>query len=157
MHHERVSPWPVTALSRRPTVPQTDQAITAGGAPARLLGMHCRQGAACRRGRHGTRPGSVPITVSDWQAGAVEISAAGRGGRAGQRGRYGVDGGFAGLAVFGVIGARLASTVAWAVRRRRLAVAALAAVGGAVEAGSAASYLYSGRAGHARDLGAAAG
>ena len=63
--------------------------------------------------------------------------------RAGQRGRYGIDGGFAGLAVFAVIEAELAGTVAWAVRHRRPAVAALAGVGGAVVAGSAASYLYS--------------
>jgi arsenite methyltransferase len=63
--------------------------------------------------------------------------------RGGQRGRYGIDGGYAGLAVFGVTAAGLAGTVAWAVRRRRPAVAALAAVGGAAVAGSAASYLYS--------------
>jgi arsenite methyltransferase len=63
--------------------------------------------------------------------------------RGGQRGRYGIDGGYAGLAVFGVMEAGLAGTVAWAVRRRRPAVAALAAVGGAAVAGSAASYLYS--------------
>lgn len=63
-------------------------------------------------------------------------------GRAGQRGRYGIDGGYAGLAVFAVIEAGLAGTVAWAVRRRRPAVAALAGVGGAAVAGSAASYLY---------------
>ena len=69
--------------------------------------------------------------------------AAERGGRAGQRGRYGIDGGFAGLAVFGVIEAGLAGTVAWAVRDRRPAAAALAGVAGAVVAGSAASYLYS--------------
>ena len=72
-----------------------------------------------------------------WQTGGVEpaaeVPAAERGGRAGQRGRYGIDGGFAGLA----------GTVAWAVRHRRPAVAALAGVGGAVVAGSAASYLYS--------------
>ena len=73
----------------------------------------------------------------------AEVSARDRGGRAGQRGRYGIDGGFAGLAVFGVAEAGLAGTVAWAVRRRRPAVAALAGVGGAVVAGSAASYLYS--------------
>ena len=73
----------------------------------------------------------------------AEVPAAGRGGRAGQRGRYGIDGGFAGLAVFGVAEAGLAGTVAWAVRHRRPAVAALAGVGGAVVAGSAASYLYS--------------
>jgi arsenite methyltransferase len=82
-----------------------------------------------------------------WQTGGVEpvaeVVAAGRGGRAGQRGRYGIDGGFAGLAVFGVVEAGLAGTVAWAVRHRRLAVAALAGVGGAVVAGSVASYLYS--------------
>jgi arsenite methyltransferase len=63
--------------------------------------------------------------------------------RAGQQGRYGIDGGYAGLAVFGVLAVGLAGTVAWAVRRRRPAVAALAAVGGAAVAGSAASYLYS--------------
>jgi arsenite methyltransferase len=63
--------------------------------------------------------------------------------RGGQRGRYGIDGGYAGLAVFGVMEAGLAGTVAWALRRRRPAVAALAAVGGAAVAGSAASYLYS--------------
>ena len=81
-----------------------------------------------------------------WQTGGVEpvaeVPAAGRGGRAGQRGRYGIDGGFAGLAVFGVTGAGLGA-VAWAARHRRPAVAALAGVGGAVVAGSAASYLYS--------------
>ena len=73
----------------------------------------------------------------------AEVPAAERGGRVGQRGRYGIDGGFAGLAVFGVAEAGLAGTVAWAVRHRRPAVAALAAVGGAAAAGSAASYLYS--------------
>ena len=73
----------------------------------------------------------------------AEVPAAGRGGRVGQRGRYGIDGGFAGLAAFGVIEAGLAGTVAWAVRHRRPAVAALAGVGGAAVAGSAASYLYS--------------
>ena len=73
----------------------------------------------------------------------AEVPAADSGGRAGQRGRYGIDGGFAGLAVFGVIEAGLAGTMAWAVRHRRPAVAALAGVGGAVMAGSAASYLYS--------------
>jgi len=70
----------------------------------------------------------------------AELSA---GSRAGRRGGYGIDGGFAGLAVFGVAGAGLAGTAAWAVRHRRPAVAALAGVGGAVVAGSAASYLYS--------------
>ncbi len=70
-------------------------------------------------------------------------TAAGRGGRAGQRGRYGIDGGYAGLAVFGLAEAGLAGTMAWAARRRRPAVAALAALGGAAVAGSAASYLYS--------------
>jgi hypothetical protein len=64
----------------------------------------------------------------------AEVSAAERGGRVRQRGRYGIDGGFAGLAVFGVIEAGLAGTVAWAVRDRRPAVAALAGVGGAVVA-----------------------
>ncbi len=82
-----------------------------------------------------------------WQTGGVEpvaeVPAGERGGRAGQRGRYGIDGGFAGMAVFGVIEAGLAGTVAWAVRHRRSAVAALAGVGGAEVAGSAASYLYS--------------
>jgi len=58
-------------------------------------------------------------------------------------GRYGIDGGFAGLAVFGVIGAGLAGTVAWAARHRRPAVAVLAGAGGMAVAGSAASYLYS--------------
>lgn len=71
------------------------------------------------------------------------VTAASRGGRGPQRGRYGIDGGCAGLAVFAVIEAGLAGTVAWAVRRRRPAVAALAGVGGAAVAGSAASYLYS--------------
>jgi arsenite methyltransferase len=71
------------------------------------------------------------------------VLAAERGGRAGQRGRYGIDGGFTGLAIFGVIEAGLAGVVAWATRHRRPAVAALAAVGGAATAGSAASYLYS--------------
>ncbi len=89
----------------------------------------------------------MPITVSDWQTGGVEPvaggTAAGHGGRAGQRGRYGIDGGYAGLAVFGVMEAGLAGTLAWAARRRRPAVAALAAVGGTAVAGSAASFLYS--------------
>ncbi|WP_300607694.1 class I SAM-dependent methyltransferase [Trebonia sp.] len=71
------------------------------------------------------------------------VTTAGRGGRAGQRARYGIDGGYAGLAVFGLIEAGLAGTVAWAARRRRPAVAALACLGGAAVAGSAASYLYS--------------
>ncbi len=71
------------------------------------------------------------------------VTAAGRGGRARQRGRYGIDGGYAGLAVFGLIEVGLAGTAAWAARRRKPAVAALAGVGGAVVAGSAASYLYS--------------
>jgi arsenite methyltransferase len=66
-----------------------------------------------------------------------------RGGRLGQRGRYGIDGGFAGLAVFGVVETGLAATMVWAVRHRRPVAAALAAVGGAMVAGSAASYLYS--------------
>ena len=73
----------------------------------------------------------------------AEVPAGERGGRVRQRGKYGIDGGFAGLAVFGVIEAGLAGTVAWAVRHRRRTVAALAGVGGAVVAGSAASYLYS--------------
>jgi arsenite methyltransferase len=71
------------------------------------------------------------------------VTPAGCGGRTGQRGSYGIDGGYAGLAVFGVIEAGLAGTVAWAVRRRRPAVAALAAAGVVAVAGSAASYLYS--------------
>jgi arsenite methyltransferase len=74
---------------------------------------------------------------------AAEVSAGNRGGRTGQRGRYGIDGGFIGLAVFGVTEAGLAGTAAWAARHSKLAVAALAGVGGAVVAGSAASYLYS--------------
>jgi arsenite methyltransferase len=82
-----------------------------------------------------------------WQTGGVEpvaeVPAAEHGGRAGQRGRYGIDGGFAGLAVFGLIEIGLAGIVTWAVRRRRPAAAALAAIGAAVVAGSAASYLYS--------------
>jgi arsenite methyltransferase len=73
----------------------------------------------------------------------AEVSAVERDGRAGQRGRYGIDGGFAGLAVFAATEAVLAGTAAWAVRHRRSAVAALTGVGGAVVAGSAASYLYS--------------
>jgi SAM-dependent methyltransferase len=73
----------------------------------------------------------------------AEVWAGKRGGRAGRPGRYGIDGGFAGLAVFGVLEAGLAGTVAWALRRRKPAVAALAGVGGAVVAGSASSYLYS--------------
>ncbi len=73
----------------------------------------------------------------------AEVPAAAGGGRAGQRGRYGIDGGFAGLAVFGAIEAGLAGSVSWAVRGHRPAVAALAGVGAAVVAGSAASYLYS--------------
>ena len=81
-----------------------------------------------------------------WQTGGVdpvaEVPAGERGSRAGQRGSYGIDGGFAGLAVFGVMEAGLAGTVAWAVRHRRRAVAALAVAGGAAVAGSAASYLY---------------
>jgi SAM-dependent methyltransferase len=86
-----------------------------------------------------------------WQTGDVEpvaeVWAGERGGHVGQRGRYGIDGGFAGLAVFGVIEAGLAGTVAWSARHRRPAIAALAAVGGAAAAGSAASYLYSTGAG----------
>jgi len=82
-----------------------------------------------------------------WQTGGVEpvaeVWAGERGGRAGPRGRYGIDGGFTGLAVFVVIEAGLAGTVAWSARHRRRAVAVLAAVGAAVVAGSAASYLYS--------------
>jgi len=82
-----------------------------------------------------------------WQTDGVEpvegVSAAGRGDRVGERGSYGIDGGFAGLAVFAVIEAGLAGAVAWAARHRRPAVAALAGAGGAVVAGSAASYLYS--------------
>ena len=82
-----------------------------------------------------------------WQTGAVEpvaeVLAGERSSHAGQRGSYGIDGGFAGTAVFGVVEAGLIGTVAWAVRHRRPAVAALAAAGGAVVAGSAASYLYS--------------
>jgi arsenite methyltransferase len=89
----------------------------------------------------------TPTAPQSWQTGGVEsvagVTAADRGGRAGQRGRYGIDGGYAGLAVFGAMEAGLAGTVAWAVRRRRPAVAALAALGGAAVAGSAASYLYS--------------
>ncbi|HEX2745340.1 MAG TPA: 50S ribosomal protein L11 methyltransferase [Streptosporangiaceae bacterium] len=73
----------------------------------------------------------------------AEVPAGERGGRAGQRGSYGIDGGFAGPAVFGVIEAGLAGTVAWAMRHRRPAIAALAGVGGAVVAGSASCYLYS--------------
>ncbi len=73
----------------------------------------------------------------------AEVLAGERSSRAGQRGSYGIDGGFAGPAVFGVVEAGLIGTVAWAVRHRRPAVAALAAAGGAVVAGSAASYLYS--------------
>ena len=71
------------------------------------------------------------------------VLAAGRDGRAGQRGSYGIDGGYTGLVMFAVIEAGLAGAVAWAVRHRRPAVAVLAGVGGAVVAGSAASYLYS--------------
>ena len=97
--------------------------------------------------RSGTRSASAPITVSDWQTVGVEpvagVTAAGRGGRADQRGRYGIDGGYAGLALFGAMEAGLAGAVAWAARRRRPAVAALAGAGGAAVAGSAASYLYS--------------
>jgi arsenite methyltransferase len=73
----------------------------------------------------------------------AEVSAAERDGRVGRRGSYGIDGGFAGLAVFAATEGVLAGTVAWAVRHRRPTVAALAGVGGAVVAGSAASYLYS--------------
>ncbi len=65
------------------------------------------------------------------------------GGRADQRASHGIDGGFAGLAVYGVVEAGLTGTAAWSARHRRPACAALAAVGGAVVAGSAASYLYS--------------
>jgi arsenite methyltransferase len=87
---------------------------------------------------------SVPTTISDWQTGGVEpVTGVSAGERGRQRGTYGIDGGFAGLAVFGVVGTGLAGTVAWAVRRRRPAAAALAGVGGAAVAGSAASYLYS--------------
>ena len=87
-----------------------------------------------------------PRAVDHALVGAARIAPPGqgeRGGRFGQRGRYGIDGGFAGLAVYGVIEAGLAGTAAWAVRHRRPAVAALAGAGGAVVAGSAASYLYS--------------
>jgi SAM-dependent methyltransferase len=87
------------------------------------------------------------LSVICWQTGGVEpvaeITAGERGGRVGQRGSYGIDGGFAGLAVFGAIEAGLAGAVAWAARHRRPAIAALAAVGRAAVAGSAASYLYS--------------
>jgi SAM-dependent methyltransferase len=73
----------------------------------------------------------------------AEVPAGGRGDRTGQRGRYGIDGGFAGLAVFGVVEAGLAAAMAWSARHGRPAAAALAGLGGAVVAGSAASYLYS--------------
>jgi arsenite methyltransferase len=66
-------------------------------------------------------------------------SAAGRGGHA----RYGIDGGYAGVAIFGLMGASLAGATAWAARRGRPGIAALAGAGGAIVAGSAASYLYS--------------
>jgi arsenite methyltransferase len=91
-------------------------------------------------------PGAITYagTASGWQTVGVDPVAAVKAvGPGGQRGRYGIDGGYAGLAVFGLTEAGLAGTVAWAARRRRLAVAALAAVGGAAVAGSAASYLYS--------------
>ena len=71
------------------------------------------------------------------------VTAAGPGDHAGPRGRYGIDGGYGGLAVFTLMEAGLAGTAAWAARRHRPAVAALAAAGGAAVAGSAASYLYS--------------
>ena len=87
----------------------------------------------------------------------AEVSAAGRGGRAGPQGRYGIDGGFAALAVFGVIEAGLAGTVAWAVRHRWPAIAALAAVGGAAVSGVGGELPVLHRAGQAGDLGAAAG
>jgi hypothetical protein len=69
----------------------------------------------------------------------VISSAEGPAGRVGPRGRYGIDGGFTGLAVFGVVEAGLAGAVAWSARHGRPAIAALAAVGGAAVAGSAAS------------------
>jgi hypothetical protein len=69
----------------------------------------------------------------------AEVTAAGRGDRVGQWGRYGINGGYAGRAVFGVIEAGWRGTVAWLARQRTPAIAALAAVGGTAEAGSAAS------------------
>lgn len=82
-----------------------------------------------------------------WQTCGVEpvaeVSAGERGGGAGRRGSYGIDGGYGGLAVFAGIEAGLAGAVAWAVRRGRPAIAALAGAGGAAVAGSAVSYLYS--------------
>jgi arsenite methyltransferase len=82
-----------------------------------------------------------------WQTAGMEpvaqVPAGERGGQAGPRARYGMDGGFAALTVFCVIEAGLAGTVAWSALHRRPAVAALAAVGGVVVAGSAASFLYS--------------
>ena len=104
---------------------------------------------------------AFPITVGGWQTGGVEpvagVSAVGRGGRVGQRGSYGIDGGYAGLAVFAVIEAGLAGTVAWAVRHRWPAIAALAAVGGAAVSGVGGELPVLHRAGQAGDLGAAAG
>lgn len=89
----------------------------------------------------------VPVTVGDWQTSGVEPvagnSAAGRGARAGQRGSYGLDGGFAGLTVLSVTEAGLVGTAAWAARRRRPGIAALAGLGAVAVVGSAASFLYS--------------
>jgi hypothetical protein len=78
----------------------------------------------------------------------AQVSAGERGGRVGQRGRYGIDGGFAGPTVFGVMEAGLAGTVAWAMRHRKPAVAALAGVGGAaVVSGELPVLHWAGQAG----------
>ena len=118
--------------------------------PLRAINLGAGASVPSLAGRHSdsaignSDPASVPVTVSDRQTGGMEpVAGVAAAGRNGQRGRYGIDGGYAGLAVFGVMEAGLAATVAWAARRRRPGVAALAAVGGAAVAGSAASYLYS--------------
>jgi arsenite methyltransferase len=83
-----------------------------------------------RRRRHGRDP-------------VLQVPGGRTGDRTVQRARYGMDGGFVALAVFSVIEAGLAGTMAWSARHHKAAVAALATVGGAAVAGSAASFLYS--------------
>ena len=61
MRHERASPRPVTAHSATGLrSPQTGQAITADGAPARLLGMHCPPGSGF--------PVQLAVTIHDGTA-----------------------------------------------------------------------------------------
>lgn len=59
------------------------------------------------------------------------------------RGRYGIDGGPIVMPVFGLIEVGLASTVIWAVRRRRHGVAGLALLGGGLAGAVATGYAYS--------------